>query len=143
MDTLKEIIAGEDHPKAVEAKGSLNQIQQFEFVITLIIFDRLLVRTKGLSDLLQNTQLNLAEAASLVSGTIELLNVFRTNIEWDKVYNYAKSVYETHVNNIEVASNHDAGNYLLDMRIVLLQAQLVTEIDQIQKRSIKSLYTCL
>ena len=54
---------------------------------------------------MQNTQLNLAEAASLVSGTIELLNVFRTNIEWDKVYNYAKSVYETHVNNIEVASN--------------------------------------
>ena len=75
--TLKEIIVGEDHDKAVQASGLLLQVKSFSFPLLLIIFDRILSFTKRLSDLLQSQQCNLAKAANLVSATVETLEEFR------------------------------------------------------------------
>ena len=57
-----------------------------------MIFDRILPCTKSLSDKLQSTQLDLARAADLVSVTIETLEEFRSDKEWQKVFKYWDSV---------------------------------------------------
>ena len=49
-----------DGIKAVETKGLLLQVKSFRFILCLIIFDRLLSYAKGLSDVLQAPQLDLA-----------------------------------------------------------------------------------
>ena len=99
LSTLDEISEGEDRNKAVEATGLL-QIKSFKFLLLLIIFDRILVCTKSLSDYLQHTQINLAKAADLVSATVSTLELFRTDGEWDKLFCYAGKVAE--VKNIEI-----------------------------------------
>ena len=62
----------------------------------LVIFDRILSCTKSLSDTLQSTQLDLARAADLVSVTIETLEEFRFDKEWQKVFQYCDSVCKIH-----------------------------------------------
>ena len=64
----------------------------FKFVLSLVVFDRLLSCSKGLSDVLQNTQLDLAKAADLVSALIETFEDFRSDESWKKVFEYAVSV---------------------------------------------------
>ena len=49
-----------------------------------MIFDRILLCTKNLSDMLQSTYLDLAIAADPVSVTIETLEEFRSDQEWQK-----------------------------------------------------------
>ena len=58
----------------------------------MVIFDRVLSCTKGLSDALQSTQLDLAKAADLISATIEIVKELQTDSEWEKVYSYSASV---------------------------------------------------
>ena len=87
--TLKEIIVGEDHDKAVQASGLLLQVKSFSFLLLLIIFDRILSCTKRLSDLLQSQQCNLAKAANLVSTTVETLEKFRSDSSWKHLFDYA------------------------------------------------------
>lgn len=84
---------GSDASKAVQAKGILLQVKCFRFLLCLIIFDRLLTCSKGLSDVLQSKQLNLAKAAELVVGTIE---IFHSDQQWERLLSYAKSVAEVH-----------------------------------------------
>ena len=97
--TLKEISDGPDRAKAVEACGLLLQISKFKFLLTLIIFDKVLTYTKSLSDCLQGTQVNLGKAGDLVTATVSTLVSLRTDEEWDKVYAYAERVAE--VNEID------------------------------------------
>ena len=92
LATLSVIANGNDGVKAAEARGHLLQVQSFRFILCLVIFDRVLSCTKGLSDALQSTQLDLAKAADLVSATIEIVEEFRTDSEWEKVYSYSESV---------------------------------------------------
>ena len=56
------------------------------------MFDRLLSCSKGLSDVLQSTQLDLAKVVDLVSALIETFQVFRFDESWKKVFEYAVSV---------------------------------------------------
>lgn len=70
-----------DGNKAAEARGLLLQVKSFKFILRLVTFDRLLSCAKGLSDILQSTQLDLAKAAYHVSGTVETLEVFRCDDE--------------------------------------------------------------
>ena len=46
--------------------------------------------------MLQSTQLDLARAADLVSVTVETLEEFRSDQEWQKVFKYCESVRKAH-----------------------------------------------
>ena len=100
--TLQYIADDGDKHKAIEARGILLQIQTFKFLITLILFWRILSLTKSLSDQLQSTDINIASAADLVGATIEVLQKFRSNEEWNKLYKYASDVAS--LNNISITS---------------------------------------
>jgi len=100
ISTLEEIAEGSDPTKAVEANGLLLQVKDFKFLISLIIFDRVLTCTKSLSDILQSTQIDLRKAANLVAAAESTLQDFHTDDEWEKVFTYAKSVAEA--NSIDI-----------------------------------------
>lgn len=80
LGTLEDI--AEDN-EATQATGLLLQVKSFKFLLCLVIFDKVLSITKGLSDVLQSTSLDLAKAADLVSGTIETLEDLWTDNYWD------------------------------------------------------------
>ena len=63
----------------------LLQVKSFKFLVTLVLFWQMLSCTKGLSDHLQKTQTDLAKATQV---TLETLQTFRTDKEWDKHYKY-------------------------------------------------------
>ena len=90
LNTLQEVINGNDGSKAVEAKGSSHVI------LCLIIFDKILSCSKSLSDVLQSSHLDLAKAADLVSATIEAIEDFRSNDQWEKLFAYSQSVADHH-----------------------------------------------
>ena len=83
---------GDDKMKATEASGIFLQIHNFKFLMKLIIFWRILSCTKGLSDHLQSTKIDMSKAANLVSATLETLQYFRTDEEWVKMYKYVNDV---------------------------------------------------
>ena len=83
----------------MEARGLLLQIKCFKFVLSLVVFDRLLTCSKGLSDVLQ---LDLAKAVDLVSALIETFEDFRSDESWKKVFEYAVSVSQHHAIEIQV-----------------------------------------
>ena len=93
---MSECVHTFDGTKAAEARGLLLQVTSFQFVLCLIIFDRLLSCVKGLSNVLQGTQVDLAKAADLVLGTIETIEVFRSDDEWEKVFMYCENVAKLH-----------------------------------------------
>ena len=72
--------------KAAEARGLLLQVKSFQFILCLVIFDRVLSCVNGLSDLLQGIQIDLAKATDLVLGTVETIEAFRSDDEWGKVF---------------------------------------------------------
>ena len=91
---MEDVSEGVDRAKAVEATGLLLQIKSFKFLLSLIMFDRILTCTRSLSDYLQHAQVNLAKATDLVSATVSTLELFRTDEEWNKLFSYAQSVAE-------------------------------------------------
>ena len=97
LATLQECIDSDrDKVRVCEAKGLLMQIKSFQFIVGLVVFDRVLSCTKGLSDALQCSNLDLAKAANLVSATIEVFQKLRTDSEWEKIFKYAESVAKHH-----------------------------------------------
>ena len=94
--TLSTVIEGNNGAKSAEARGLLAQVNSFQFVLCLVIFDRILSCTKSLSDVLQSTQLDLARAAGLVSATVETLEEFRSDQEWQKVLVYCEIICKVH-----------------------------------------------
>ena len=65
-------------------------------MIAFFLFWHVLSITKGLSDQLQNTNMDMAKAADLVSASIETLQEFRSDTEWDKLYKYVTEVARFH-----------------------------------------------
>ena len=100
LATLEILEEDSDQSKAVEARGLLQQIKCFEFVLSLIVFDKVLSTSRGLSDTLQSVNINLAKAAELASATTKALEEYRSNDYWKKVYGYAVMVSKHH--NIDV-----------------------------------------
>ena len=88
LSTLQIITEGDDRAKAVEAEGILLQVKSFKFLVTLVLFWRILSCTKSLSDHLQSAKTDLAKASELIEATLETLQSFRTDTEWDKHYKY-------------------------------------------------------
>ena len=98
--TLEEVSEEINRAKAVEATGLLLQIKSFKFLLLLILFDRILTCTKSLSDCLQNPKVNLDSAADLVASTVSTLEYFRTDEEWDKIFNYTENIAKSnHIDN--------------------------------------------
>ena len=97
--TLRCVVEGDDKAKAVEAKGILLQIHSFKF---LVIFWRILLVAKTLSDQLQSLCTDIAKAADLVMATMETLQQFRSDQEWEKLYKYVQDVASQP--NIEIPS---------------------------------------
>ena len=100
LATLELVGDGPDSEKAIEAKGLYHQIAKFSFLLSLVTFDKVLTCTKGLSDQLQNSDLDLSQAADLVVATKSTLQEFRSDIYWEKLFRYTRSTAELH--NIEV-----------------------------------------
>ena len=96
LATLEEIGDGNDRTKAIEAKGLYCQVATFSFILSLIMFDKILSCTKSLSDQLQSINIDLAQAADLVIATKSLLEEYRDDTMWSKFYQYAVSVAELH-----------------------------------------------
>jgi len=96
LATLQMIVDGDDREKATKAMGIFLQVQSFKFLTSLVLFWRVLSITKGLSDQLQNTKINLAKAADLVTASIKTLQEFRSDTEWDKLYKYVTDAAKLH-----------------------------------------------
>ena len=94
--TLQAIVDGEDRVKATEATGILFQVRSFKFLIALVLFWRILFCTKSLSDQLQSTSINMAKAADLVNATLDTLQLFRSDLEWQKHHKYTTDIAALH-----------------------------------------------
>ena len=71
-------------------------MKSFRFLLSLVIFDRLLSITKSLSDALQSTSVDLVKAADLVLATTETLEEFRSEHSWDHLFTYVENVANLH-----------------------------------------------
>lgn len=92
MSTLEVISKGNDKEKRVDAKGLLAQVKSFQFLVSLVVFNRILTCTKGLSDHLQNPEIDLVKTGDLVLGTICTLEEFRSDEVWEHTFEYAEQV---------------------------------------------------
>lgn len=63
VSALEDIANGDDQAKRVEAMGLLLQVNTFKFLLSLMVFYRVLTCTKGLSDHLQNPRLDLGKTS--------------------------------------------------------------------------------
>jgi len=106
LATLAEIAEDFVGAKAVEATGLLLQVKSFKVSPFPCHFWQVTVTicNQSPSDALQSTSLDLARAADLVSATIETLEDFRSDHEWDHLFAYIESVANLH--SIDLAGAH-------------------------------------
>ena len=117
LATLQIIIEGHDRIKAVEAEGILLQVKSFKFLVTLVLFWWILLCTKSLSDHLQSIKTDLAKASELVEATLETLQTFRTDEEWDKHYKYITDAASLFGITVTPLDHSAADKYLKGCRI--------------------------
>ena len=97
LATLEDIGDSSDHMKAIDAKGLYYQVANFSFIVYLVMFERILSCTKCLSDQLQSTQVDLAQATDLVLATKSTLEEYRTDTFWEKIiYAHSQKIAELH-----------------------------------------------
>ena len=96
-------MGGSDRNKAVEAQGLLLQIQKFTFFLCLLVFDSIFAITAKLSDTLQAPKVNLAAAVQLVTAQISILEDYRSDSQWNKICDEAKSLAEVHNVQVEIS----------------------------------------
>ena len=94
--TIEEVAKSSDARKAIEARGLLHQIKTFSFIVSLVIFDRILSCTKHLSDQLQSSTIDLSVASDLVFATKSMLRDYRTTDYWRKIYKYSTDIASLH-----------------------------------------------
>ena len=83
-------------PKPLKLKVFIARLLLFSFILSLVMFDKILSCSKSLSDQLQSTNIDLAHAADLVIATKSLLEEYRDDTIWNKFYQYAVSIAELH-----------------------------------------------
>lgn len=96
LPTIEEVAESSNSQKAVEARGLLSQVQSFSFIVSLIMFDRILSCTKQLSDQLKRSDIDLSLACDIVVATKSMLSDYRTTEYWSKVFKYATDVAQLH-----------------------------------------------
>lgn len=135
LATLDKISEGTDKAKAVEATGLLLQIKTFKFLVSLIMFDRILSCTKSLSDCLQHAQVNLAKATDLIAATVSTFEHFPTGDKWHNLC-YAERVAE-----VKNVGHLDRDSFLDTCRMAftlhpLEQVKPFTQVSNIKSTSI-------
>ena len=129
MAALIKITGEGDGSRVAEARGLLLQVKSFKFISLLVIFDRLLTCSKGLSDILQSTKIDLGKAGDLITATIETVEIFRSDSEWEKVLAYSKNVAEKHDVSLESpAHSHRTSSLHEDMMMDSYMPQLEVEV---------------
>ena len=88
--TLIKITDDGDGSREAEARGLLLQVKSFKSILLLVSFDRLLTCSKGLSDLLQSTKIDLGKASNLITATIDTVEIFRSDSEWERCWHIVK-----------------------------------------------------
>ena len=131
LATPEDVSEDTDGMKATQAIGLMLQVKSFKFLLSVIIFDKILSITKGLSDVLQSTTLDLAKAADLVSGTIATLEDLRTDTYWNRLFTYVESVAK--LNSIDIIENRPSRKRKLPSRLsddntVLLESTGLREV---------------
>ena len=101
LAALEAITEWDNREKAVEAKGIVLQVRSFKFLILLVI-SRILSCTKGLSDQLQSSSIDMAKAADLVVATVGILQDFRTDSKWEQLFKYVQDIASLHNIHAEV-----------------------------------------
>ena len=96
MATLSDIEEGKHAKKAVEGCGLLHLVNSFQFLLSLVLFDRFFSCTKRVSDILQAPKINFSMAAELITTTLETMNQFKTDEVWSKIYKYIIEVANLH-----------------------------------------------
>jgi hypothetical protein len=98
ISTLEELSETSDHSthRAVGAHCLLLQLKYFEFLLLLVLFERIFTITSKLSDLLQAPKLNYAAAASCISATKRAIQSLREKDEWIKILQEATSMADKH-----------------------------------------------
>ena len=91
IDTLEELSEGSGS-RAVEARGLLFQVKKFQFLLSLIMFERIFSITAKLSDRLQAEHINYAAAAACIRATKETIQSLRCEEEWKKIWDEAVSM---------------------------------------------------
>jgi len=76
LATLEEIAEGSGSDRVVEARGLLFQVNSFQFLLSLLLFERIFSITAKLSDLLQAQRLNYAAAAACIKATKKQYKVY-------------------------------------------------------------------
>ena len=101
--TLEELSEGSDSHRAIGARGLLFQVKNFEFILSLVLFERIFSITSKLSDLLQAEKLNYAAAATCISATKRAITSLREEDEWFRIWEEAKSMGDEHGVPVSVA----------------------------------------
>lgn len=71
----------------MQARGLWHHIQSLQFIVCTIVFEKVLLLTNGLSEVLQAKQLDLAAAVDLVDTTRDTLQNWRNNsASWTKLW---------------------------------------------------------
>ena len=101
IETLRRVSEGNNKDRVVQSKGLLSQIQSLQFIACTVIFKKALLLTKGVSDVLQSKQLDLAAAVDLVETAIDTL------LEWREA-SFDSSLWKNLWNDIEeLARNNE------------------------------------
>ena len=87
--TLNTIASSTDHDRSIQAHEILRNIQCFQFLMCLVIFEYLFGITKGLSDALQSPDMDLAAAVCLISSVENTLSESRSDSSWSKLWDEA------------------------------------------------------
>ncbi|XP_066975439.1 zinc finger MYM-type protein 1-like [Macrobrachium rosenbergii] len=91
FQTLEEVANKHSGKRATDAAGLLNAVN-FSFIISLVVFENLLHRTKLLSDMLQSPTLDLAAAADMLETVHDELEQEREGSNWDILWSKAKDM---------------------------------------------------
>ena len=96
LSTLNAIVKGDDIEKSILARGYLQSIENFQFVVCLVILEYIFGTTKNLSDALQWSELDLAYAVCLISSVEDQLSQSRSNTVWDRLWEEAVTLANQH-----------------------------------------------
>jgi hypothetical protein len=93
LHALEELSEGSNH-RSIEARGLLHQVDCFQFLLSLILFERIFSITNNLSTLLQSENISYMAAASSIRATITTISDMRSEKEWSEIWDRAVSMAE-------------------------------------------------
>ena len=86
LQTLQQTVDGPNRVKAIEASGILAGVKSFEFIVSLVVYKKVLGTSVKLSDILQKESLDLGSATSLILATTDTLKSLRCDDQWDLLW---------------------------------------------------------